>query len=82
MSETEEAEVLAAVTSCKGREFCSRVPYLPGTAVAEEPVARNRDAFYGQSTLPAGIRSRRIHNNNGVTLHIRTAPPRTGYPVP
>lgn len=35
--------------------------------------ATNSAVLYGQRTLPAGIRSRRIDNNNGVTLHILEA---------
>jgi pimeloyl-ACP methyl ester carboxylesterase len=31
---------------------------------------RNTDVLYGQDTLPAGIRSRIIDNNNGVKMHI------------
>jgi pimeloyl-ACP methyl ester carboxylesterase len=35
--------------------------------------ARNRDVEYGQDTLPVGIRSRRVDNNNGLTLHVLEA---------
>src|SRR5438132_4652149 len=33
----------------------------------------NRDVAYGGTTLPAGIRSRFIHNVNGITYHILEA---------
>lgn len=42
-------------------------------AEADEPGAKNSDVLYGQSTLPVGIRSRQIDNNNGATLHILEA---------
>jgi len=35
--------------------------------------SKNTDVLYGRDTLPIGIRSRRIDNNNGVTLHILEA---------
>lgn len=44
-----------------------------GIAVAGEPSTRNSDVLYGQDTLPAGIRSRRVDNNNGASLHILEA---------
>jgi pimeloyl-ACP methyl ester carboxylesterase len=34
---------------------------------------RNDDVVYGQTTLPAGIRSRLINNNNGCTMHVLEA---------
>jgi pimeloyl-ACP methyl ester carboxylesterase len=34
---------------------------------------RNERVAYGQETLPPGIRSRRINNNNGITMHILEA---------
>lgn len=47
---------------------------LPSTlAAADEPGTKNNDVLYGQSALPIGIRSRRIDNNNGATLHILEA---------
>ena len=45
-----------------------RVP--AGSAAAP---ARNGDVEYGQDTLPAGIRSRRVDNNNGLTIHVLEA---------
>jgi pimeloyl-ACP methyl ester carboxylesterase len=39
---------------------------------------RNESVEYGQETLPSGIRSRRIDNNNGVRMHILEA----GYETP
>jgi len=43
-----------------------------GTAtVAQTPsIPRNGNVEYGQDTLPVGIRSRIIDNNNGVKMHI------------
>jgi hypothetical protein len=35
---------------------------------------RNESVEYGKDTLPRGIRSRRVDNNNGATLHIQVAP--------
>src|SRR5882724_9742539 len=34
---------------------------------------RNQSVEYGQATLPPGIRSRRVDNNNGVTMHVLEA---------
>ena len=34
---------------------------------------RNPDVAYGQTTLPADIRSRFVANNNGITMHILEA---------
>lgn len=42
-------------------------------ANAEQTPALNNSVLYGQSSLPAGIRSRRIDNNIGATLHILEA---------
>jgi len=39
----------------------------------ESAEATNDAVLYGQRTLPAGIRSRRVDNNNGATLHILEA---------
>jgi pimeloyl-ACP methyl ester carboxylesterase len=40
-------------------------------AVAQTPsIPRNENVEYGQDTLPVGIRSRIIDNNNGVKMHI------------
>lgn len=33
----------------------------------------NTEVLYGQRTLPVGIRSRRVDNNNGLTMHILEA---------
>jgi alpha-beta hydrolase superfamily lysophospholipase len=41
-----------------------------GLAAAMGP---NQNVEYGQDTLPVGIRSRRVDNNNGVTMHILEA---------
>jgi pimeloyl-ACP methyl ester carboxylesterase len=40
---------------------------------ADNRAAINSAVSYGQHTLPVGIRSRRIDNNNGATLHILEA---------
>jgi len=48
----------------------------PSPRVESKPVpamGKNRNVEYGQDTLPLGIRSRRINNNNGVTMHILEA---------
>jgi pimeloyl-ACP methyl ester carboxylesterase len=50
----------------------------PGLLKAAEADAENSDVLYGQTTLPVGIRSRRIDNHNGATLHILEA----GFEVP
>src|SRR5713226_5581504 len=39
---------------------------------------RNESVEYGKDTLPRGIRSRRVDNNNGVTMHVLEA----GFEVP
>ncbi len=36
-------------------------------------MGKNQDVEYGQDTLPVGIRSRRVDNNNGVTMHMLEA---------
>jgi len=43
-----------------------------------QAAAKNTAVLYGQDTLPAGIRSRKVANNNGATLHILEA----GYESP
>ena len=45
----------------------------PALASGGDSTARNQNVEYGQDTLPVGIRSRRIDNNNGVTMHILEA---------
>jgi pimeloyl-ACP methyl ester carboxylesterase len=40
---------------------------------ADSRTTTNTAVLYGQRTLPLGIRSRRIENNNGATLHILEA---------
>jgi pimeloyl-ACP methyl ester carboxylesterase len=42
-------------------------------ALAVEPRASNHEVAYGRETLPTGIRSRFVDNNNGVTLHLLEA---------
>ena len=39
----------------------------------EAPTGRNNKVQYGQDTLGAGIRSRHVDNNNGVTMHLLEA---------
>jgi pimeloyl-ACP methyl ester carboxylesterase len=53
---------------------------IPGLARPASPDTRprNQSVEYGKDTLPLGIRSRRVYNNNGVTLHILEA----GFEVP
>jgi pimeloyl-ACP methyl ester carboxylesterase len=43
------------------------------TSHAAAAAGENRSVEYGQGTLPPGIRSRRVDNNNGVTLHLLEA---------
>jgi pimeloyl-ACP methyl ester carboxylesterase len=43
-----------------------------GELVLPKP-ARNQDVEYGQDTLPAGVRSRRVDTNNGLTMHVLEA---------
>src|SRR5262249_15108562 len=33
----------------------------------------NNDVLYGQTTIPVGIRSRLVDNNNGITMHLLEA---------
>jgi pimeloyl-ACP methyl ester carboxylesterase len=47
-------------------------------ASAIAAAGRNGDVEYGQDTLPAGVRSRRVNNNNGLTMHVLEA----GYETP
>lgn len=53
----------------------------PATARPKDAPSENKDVTYGQRTLPAGIRSKRVVTSTGVTLHVleagygsRTAP--------
>src|SRR5580698_2195107 len=50
-------------------------PARPGSA---DPQPRNPNVEYGKNTLPVGIRSRRVYNNNGVTMHLLEA----GFEIP
>src|ERR1022692_2656385 len=50
---------------------------VAGAAQSVRPQS-NESVEYGQDTLPAGIRSRRVDNNNGITMHILEA----GFEVP
>jgi pimeloyl-ACP methyl ester carboxylesterase len=55
-------------------------PEGEGQSAALKPAetARNRDVEYGDKTLPVGVRSRSVDNNNGVTMHLLEA----GFEVP
>lgn len=72
----------SALTSSAGALNRVDEPLLSAEANnGTEPVdagGRNRNVEYGQSTLAPGIRSRRVDNNNGVTMHILEA----GFEVP
>lgn len=46
---------------------------LAQSAVAQSAEGRNENVEYGKHTLPSGIRSRYIDNNNGVTMHVLEA---------
>jgi pimeloyl-ACP methyl ester carboxylesterase len=48
---------------------------IPGLARrgSAETRPRNESVEYGKDTLPPGIRSRRVDNNNGVTMHVLEA---------
>lgn len=48
---------------------------IGGRAIAAPSVnhRRNDRVEYGQQTLPSGIRSRRVDNNNGLTMHVLEA---------
>lgn len=48
------------------------------TTLQSSERARNRDVEYGQETLPVGVRSRSVDNNNGVTMHVLEA----GFELP
>jgi len=43
------------------------------TAHGKKARPENKDVLYGHSTLPAGIRSKRVNTNTGTTLHILEA---------
>jgi pimeloyl-ACP methyl ester carboxylesterase len=43
------------------------------SAAESVPASPNPHVEYGRDTLPLGIRSRRIDNNNGITMHILEA---------
>lgn len=60
-------QVLAAFASLASMPFC-------GVAGSEALTGRrNANVEYGKGTLPPGIRSRYIHNNNGVRMHVLEA---------
>jgi pimeloyl-ACP methyl ester carboxylesterase len=46
---------------------------VASTLPPRSPAARNDDVDYGHHTLGAGIRSRHVDNNNGVTMHLLEA---------
>jgi len=46
---------------------------LPAAVTAADSDWRNPEVQYGQDTLPAGIRSRFVDNNNGVRMHLLEA---------
>jgi hypothetical protein len=46
---------------------------LPATVTVAHSNWRNPEVQYGQDTLPAGIRSRFVDNNNGVRMHLLEA---------
>ena len=52
--------------------FFSLAPYARASDVSSEE-KKNKDVAYGQTTLPIGIRSRFVHNINGLTIHILEA---------
>jgi pimeloyl-ACP methyl ester carboxylesterase len=58
------ASGLVPLPAAAAQEPASAVPAVP---------ALNPHVEYGQSTLAAGIRSRRIDNSNGLTMHILEA---------
>lgn len=49
----------------------SAITSQAGAAAAA--ATKNPDVEYGQDTLPRGVRSRRVDNNNGVTMHLLEA---------
>jgi pimeloyl-ACP methyl ester carboxylesterase len=65
--------VLTAVTALG----TASIPCLARPSSAN-PLPHNPDVEYGKDTLPAGVRSRRVYNNNGVTMHLLEA----GFEVP
>ncbi len=48
----------------------SQVPLIAAPLGGSESRGSNTAVLYGQQTLPPGIRSRRIDNHNGATLHL------------
>ena len=40
---------------------------------SEDRLSRNENVEYGKDSLPRGVRSRRIDNNNGMTMHVLEA---------
>jgi pimeloyl-ACP methyl ester carboxylesterase len=65
--------VLTALAAISAASF-------PDLATSDSPTPRlrNESVEYGKDTLPRGVRSRRVDNNNGVTTHILDA----GFEVP
>jgi len=61
---------LAALSAASFPEFAT-------SSSASTPL-RNESVEYGKDTLPSGIRSRRVDNNNGATMHILES----GFEVP
>jgi hypothetical protein len=46
---------------------------LPAAVTVADSDWRNPEVQYGQDTLPAGIRSRFVDNDNGVRMHLLEA---------
>lgn len=76
--------VMKSSTADTRRHFLKRLGILLAHSAFASPVGaaasavRNTEVEYGRNTLGAGIRSRYVDNNNGVTMHVLEA----GYEVP
>jgi pimeloyl-ACP methyl ester carboxylesterase len=68
--QTSHAEIRRRVLKALG---ALAVPCVFGLPVNAASPIRNTSVDYGRQTLPAGIRSRYVHNNNGVRMHVLEA---------
>jgi pimeloyl-ACP methyl ester carboxylesterase len=59
------------------RELLQTLAAMPaavaGSSLAAAQTGRNGDVAYGETTLPAGIRSRLVNDINGITFHVLEA---------
>ena len=69
------ASIAVASVACASAAPAAPAVAEVGTNAAEKPnvMQRNRQVAYGETTLPAGIRSRFVKDVNGLTLHLLEA---------